>query len=115
MVVGLECCNGPPSFTGDSVATGRATHVRQIGGKKTEEEATHWSSRIAGGWVYGRQPYLVKYKLFQNPKRKEIGRHDPNTVINVLGKRYKEICIINRYATSQSFSFKLRVTAILSS
>jgi len=57
----------------------------------------------------------VIYKLFLNPKRKEIGGHNPNTVINVLGERYKEICTINRYATSQSFGFKLRVMDILTS
>jgi len=39
MVAGFECCNGPPNFTGDSVATGRAYRARQIGGQKTEEEA----------------------------------------------------------------------------
>jgi hypothetical protein len=84
MVAGLECCNGLPSSTGDSVATGRASQARQIGGEKMDEEATHWSSRNAGGWVQERQPYLVKYKLFRNPKRKETGGHDPNTEINIL-------------------------------
>ena len=90
MVAGLECCNGTPSFTGESVTTGRASQARQIGGEKTDEETTHWSSRTVGGSVEERQPYIVKYKLFRNPKRKEIGGHDPNTDINVLGERYKK-------------------------
>ena len=70
MVAGLEFFNDPPSYTGDSVTTGRASHARQIGGNEADKEATHRSSRTAGGWVNG-QPCLVIYKLFRNPKRKE--------------------------------------------
>jgi len=38
MVVGLECFSDPPSYTGDSIATGRASHARQIGGEKTKKQ-----------------------------------------------------------------------------
>jgi len=49
MVVGLVCFNDPPSYTGSSIVSVRATHARQICGEKPNEEATHWSSRIDRG------------------------------------------------------------------
>jgi hypothetical protein len=38
MVAELECFSGPTSYTGDSIATGRASHAKQIGGKKTKKQ-----------------------------------------------------------------------------
>jgi hypothetical protein len=51
MVLGLTCSTDPQSCTDSSVATDRASHASQIDGEKPEEQATHWSSRIAGGWM----------------------------------------------------------------
>jgi hypothetical protein len=44
------CFNDPPSYTGGSVATGRASHARQVGSEKPNEEANHQPSRMAVGW-----------------------------------------------------------------
>jgi hypothetical protein len=44
------CSNDQPGYTGGSVATLTASHARQVGGKKPDEQATHQPSRIAGGW-----------------------------------------------------------------
>jgi hypothetical protein len=51
VVAGLVCFNDPPRYTGGSVATGRVSHARQVGGEKPEEQATHRSSRMAGVWA----------------------------------------------------------------
>jgi len=39
MVVGIVCFNDPPSCTGSSIITGMASHPRQVGGEKRDEEA----------------------------------------------------------------------------
>jgi hypothetical protein len=44
------CFNDQPSYTGGSIATGRASHARQVGGEKPDKQATHQPSRMAGGW-----------------------------------------------------------------
>jgi len=43
--------NDPPIYIGDSVATGRISRARQVGGEKPDEEANHRSSSKARGWA----------------------------------------------------------------
>ena len=69
MVVERVYFKDPPSSTGRILDIGKDTHTRQVGSDKPDEEVTHWSSGNAGGRAQGRQPYLVKPKLFRNPKK----------------------------------------------
>jgi hypothetical protein len=49
--VGLVYFNNPPIYIGGSIASGRTSHARQVGGEKPDEEANHQSSSKARCWA----------------------------------------------------------------
>jgi len=51
VAVELLFLNDAQRYFGGRVAPGRFSHARRLGGEKPEKEATHRSSRIAGGWA----------------------------------------------------------------
>jgi hypothetical protein len=52
-VGGLERSNGPESYAGGSVATGRASHTGKVRGDDPDKE-TPWFSRLGvRGWAEG--------------------------------------------------------------
>jgi hypothetical protein len=49
VVVGLVWSNDPESYTGGSIATGRASHAGQVKGDDPDKKGIPWPSRLGVG------------------------------------------------------------------
>jgi hypothetical protein len=71
VVVGLAGSNDPESSDGGNVATGRASHARQVKGDVPDKKG--FPGPPGWVWAYGRQPYPVKICFVEKLLKLETG------------------------------------------
>jgi hypothetical protein len=79
VVVGFGCSWDPESYTGSSVASGRATQAGQVKGRRQTKRDTLVLQ--VGVWAWDWQPHSIKIKLFRN---REEGQGSLRTVVPVM-------------------------------